>query len=213
MALLSRNLAHKMGVLRKVSDRPLVLVIDKFVDDHTLAQLQRGRQEIGMDGKAAMLQMLQDLAPKRENTPAHHTFMSIISKAFFEGQWGDNDAVRVNASSSSDANNDSSTRVSYPEGLHVDTNNNATLRSATCILYLNDIPAACGGATVFPLADVAEDDAGLGASRALLREQCMHTRSAADPLPSTGSVLSVSPLEGGVADPLSVHTPLPDLPL
>ena len=137
--------------LRKVSSRPLAFVMDNFVDATTLASFQRGRRGVGMDGKAAMKQMLQDLAPQGAPSPLHHAFMTLISRELFEGQWGDNDAVRVNASSSSDPHNDGSARVSYPDGLHVDTNNNATFRSATCILYLNDIAPESGGATIFPL--------------------------------------------------------------
>ena len=138
--------------LRKVSSRPLAFVMDNFVDATTLANFQRGRRPTAqMDGKAAMQQMLQDLAPQGAPSPLHHAFMTLISRELFEGQWGDNDAVRVNASSSSDPHNDGSARVSYPDGLHVDTNNNATFRSATCILYLNDIAPESGGATIFPL--------------------------------------------------------------
>ena len=104
--------------------------------------------------------MLRDLDPSTAASPLHHAFMRLVSTELFDGQWGDNDAVRVNASSSSDAHNDGSgshltlalrlalklrlslslglfvslgsARVSYPDGLHVDTNNNATFRSATC---------------------------------------------------------------------------------
>ena len=138
--------------LRKVSSRPLAFVMDNFVDATTLTNFQRGRRPTAqMDGKAAMQQMLQDLAPQGAPSPLHHAFMTLISRELFEGQWGDNDAVRVNASSSSDPHNDGSARVSYPDGLHVDTNNNATFRSATCILYLNDIAPEYGGATIFPL--------------------------------------------------------------
>ena len=177
--------------------------MDNFVDSATLAKLQLGRQKIGMDGRQ-MLAMLADLESTQGASPAERTFMSLISDELFEGQWGKNDTVRVNGSSSSDANNDASECVSYPEGLHVDTNNNAKLRSVTCILYLNDIAAGNGGATIFPLAEAAEDDPALGASRELLKEDCMHTLQAKVPLPSVGSVLSVTPLEGCVANSRSI---------
>ena len=151
--------------LRKVSSRPLAFVMDNFVDATTLANFQRGRRPTAqMDGKAAMQQMLQDLAPQGAPSPLHHAFMTLISRELFEGQWGDNDAVRVNASSSSDPHNDGSARVSYPDGLHVDTNNNATFRSATCILYLNDIAPESGGATIFPLSGCSALSKKLGSA-------------------------------------------------
>ena len=181
---LRRGLAvtgKRAGALRKVSSFPLVFVVDDFVDADMLARFQQSRRPSEADGKAAFRQMLEDLEPETQASPEHHDFMTLISRELFAGQWGAKDAVRSNSSSSSDSNNDGSACVSYPEGLHVDTNNNAVFRSATCILYLNDVAPECGGATVFPLAQAAEaEDPALGvavqASVALLSEKCMHTR-------------------------------------
>ena len=98
MGLASRLPAAR--TLRKVSSRPLAFVMDNFVDAPTLATFQRGRRPTAqMDGKAAMQQMLQDLAPQGAPSPLHHAFMTLLSRERFDGQWGDNGAMRVNASS------------------------------------------------------------------------------------------------------------------
>lgn len=173
--------------IRKVSSSPLIFLIDDFVDADMLARLQRGRRATEEDGKRAFLQMVEDLdAANAPTSPDHHAFMTLVSHEFFNGQWGKKDNVRLAASSSSDSNNDGSARATYPEGLHVDTNNDARFRSVTCILYLNDVVPQCGGATVFPLADVAEAHLGLCASRALLAEKVMHTRQSSGALPEDG---------------------------
>eukprot|EP00966_Prymnesium_polylepis_P221546 5125419-Prymnesium_polylepis.2 len=200
-ALLSRRLlcssaraleALSKRALRKVSSNPLVFVIDDFVDADMLARLQHDRRATEEDGKRAMQQMLEDIDPNSRASPERLAFMTLISEELFNGQWGAKDNIRLAASSSSDSNNDGSTHVSYPEGLHVDTNNDAKFRSATCILYLNDVAPECGGATIFPLADATEADLGLCASRALLGEQITHTRQTVS-----------TPVEGSVASPSS----------
>jgi hypothetical protein len=163
--------------LRKVSQSPLVFIFDEFVDKNLLESLQH-RPTLGF-GKEDMLQLLRDISPAAtEPNPAQREFMELISCELFNGQWGANDALRVNCTKSTDPQNNSSasTASSYPEGLHVDTNNHAIFRSVTCILYLNDLAPECGGATIFPLAQSAETDAMLCASRSLLRQRCMHTR-------------------------------------
>ena len=64
--------------LRKVSSRPLAFVMDNFVDATTLANFQRGRRPTAqMDGKAAMQQMLQDLAPQGAPSPLHLSLIHI----------------------------------------------------------------------------------------------------------------------------------------
>jgi hypothetical protein len=164
--------------LRKVSQSPLVFIFDEFVDKNLLESLQH-RPTLGF-GKEDMLQLLRDISPAAtEPNPAQREFMELISCELFNGQWGANDALRVNCTKSTDPQNNSSasTASSYPEGLHVDTNNHAIFRSVTCILYLNDLAPECGGATIFPLAQSAETDAMLCASRSLLRQRCMHTRT------------------------------------
>ena len=164
--------------LRKVSHSPLVFIFDEFVDKSLLESLQH-RPTIGF-GKADMLQLLRDISPAAEEpNPAQREFMELISCELFNGQLGANDALRVNCTKSTDPQNNSTASIasSYPEGLHVDTNNHAIFRSVTCILYLNDLAPECGGATIFPLAQSAETDTMLCASRALLGQRCMHTRT------------------------------------
>jgi hypothetical protein len=190
--------APSKRTLLKVSSNPLVFVIDDFVDAGMLARLQQGRRATEEDGKRAMKQMLEDIDPNSQTSPENLAFMTLVSHELFNGQWGAKDNIRLAASSSSDSNNDGSARVSYPEGLHVDTNNDAKFRSATCILYLNDVAPACGGATIFPLADAVEADLGLCASRALLDEQVTHTRQTMTP----SSLISSELLEGRIDDSL-----------
>lgn len=105
----------------------------------------------------------------------------LVAGELFAGQWGVNDGLRFNGSLSSDENNDTSAECSNlcPEGLHVDTNNGSIYRSATLILYLNDIASECGGATVFPLANTKENDPTLAAAKRLLQDNVEHTRGAA----------------------------------
>lgn len=204
-ALLSRRLlcsstrvleAPSKRTLRKVSSNPLVFVIDDFVDADMLARLQHSRRATEEDGKRAMQQMLEDIDPNTQISPDCHAFMTLVSHELFNGQWGAKDNIRLAASSSSDSNNDGSARVSYPEGLHVDTNNNAQFRSATCILYMNGVAPECGGATSFPLADTVEADLGLCASRTLLGEKITHTRQTMAPSSLSNSEL----LEGCIDD-------------
>eukprot|EP00545_Synedropsis_sp_CCMP1620_P009329 CAMPEP_0119028606 /NCGR_PEP_ID=MMETSP1176-20130426/39184_1 /TAXON_ID=265551 /ORGANISM="Synedropsis recta cf, Strain CCMP1620" /LENGTH=392 /DNA_ID=CAMNT_0006984779 /DNA_START=45 /DNA_END=1223 /DNA_ORIENTATION=+ len=94
------------------------------------------------------------------------------------GQMGALDGMKFNYASSRDANNDAtSEQVSFPDGVHMDTNNDCIFRHLTAILYLNDVPTECGGATLFPLARVFDNDPVLSASKRLLHEKIGHTRS------------------------------------
>jgi len=159
--------------LRKVSQSPLVFIFDEFVDKNLLESLQH-RPTLGF-GKEDMLQLLRDISPAAtEPNPAQREFMELISCELFNGQWGANDALRVNCTKSTDPQNNSSasTASSYPEGLHVDTNNHAIFRSVTCILYLNDLAPECGGATIFR-GDTGAHERGAGG-----RGDCTWIRSA-----------------------------------
>jgi 2OG-Fe(II) oxygenase superfamily len=172
----------RIRALRQLCDAPLIFSIDDFVTAETCAELlQNNDQE---RAEEARLQ-----------------FATLVASELFAGQWGVNDGLRYNTASSSDANNDISELSSLPEGLHVDTNNNSIFRSVTVILYLNDVAAECGGATVFPLANAKDHNPVLTAARRLMVDQIAHTRGAAG---STGVMVSheadASLLEGSVAD-------------
>lgn len=172
----------RIRALQQLCDAPLIFTIDDFVTAETCAELLRNDdQEQAVEGR------LQ--------------FATLVASELFAGQWGVNDGLRYNTASSSDANNDVSELSSLPEGLHVDTNNNSIFRSVTVILYLNDVPAECGGATVFPLANAQDIDPALTAAKRLMGEQIAHTRGAAG---SIGVMISheadASLLEHSVAD-------------
>ena len=145
----------RLRALRQVSSSPLVFSIDDFVDAATLEALQGSSEELV---EAARLK-----------------FATLVAGELFEGQWAVNDGLRFNSASSSDTNND----AVFPDGLHVDTNNECLFRSVTAILYLNDIADDLGGATVFPLAHVETASPTLGAARRLLGDGVTHTRGAA----------------------------------
>jgi hypothetical protein len=86
------------------------------------------------------------------------------------------DGLLFNQASSRDHSQNSGAGP-FPDGLHMDTNGQCMFRHVTAILYLNDVPAECGGATVFPLARTLPADPALAASRRLLAERISHTRS------------------------------------
>lgn len=145
----------RIRALRQVSSRPLVFTIDDFVNDEVCAALQGTRSH-----------------------EAQHAFATLIAGELFQGQWGTKDGLRFNDVQSSDANNDASATASYPDGLHVDTNNEALHRSVTAILYLNDVDPECGGATIFPLADAPANGPAVVAATSLLASHVTHTRGA-----------------------------------
>jgi len=149
--------AKRVLALRQVSRKPLVFTIDDFVDESTCAALRQSPD----DSKDAQLH-----------------FATLVASELFAGQWGARDGLRFNSAASSDANNDDVAQVSYPDGLHVDTNNRATSRSVTMILYLDDVDESRGGATIFPVSDAPVDDPAVLAALALLKEGVTHTRGA-----------------------------------
>jgi len=147
--------AKRIRALRRVSSVPLVFINDDFVDDEMCAAL------LSADSRDAQC-----------------AFATLVAGELFQGQWGANDGLRFNNARSSDANNDASATASYPDGLHVDTNNEALRRSVTAILYLNDVDPECGGATIFPLADAPADGPAVVAATSLLAARVTHTRGA-----------------------------------
>jgi hypothetical protein len=89
------------GALRLVSNRPLVFTVDHFFDAASCAAAE--------GSLAVQLAFRQRVA------------------ALFGDQASSRDGLKFNAASSADANNDSSPRVSFPDGVHVDTNNGYVL--------------------------------------------------------------------------------------
>mmetsp|Transcript_44941 Transcript_44941/g.108642 ORF Transcript_44941/g.108642 Transcript_44941/m.108642 type:complete len:456 (-) Transcript_44941:191-1558(-) len=136
--------------LVQVSESPLVFTIDEFIDPQACRRVQN-------DASGCFDLMYP------EN----------VSDNLFDGQESEMDGLLFNLASSRDH---ADTKEAYPDGLHMDTNNQCLNRHVTCILYLNDIPEECGGATVFPLARTLPNDTVLGASRRLLEEKISHTR-------------------------------------
>lgn len=184
--LVSEAKPRGIRALRQVSSTPLVFTIDNFVDADLCAAL---------DGAG-------------DTQDARLQFALSIAGELFAGQWGPNDGLRFNQASSSDANNDISSLSTCPEGLHVDTNNDSIFRSVTAILYLNDISSECGGATIFPLANVAEADPIIAAAQRLLGEQIAHTRGAASStgiLPARGADAALLEERVGTLDGLRIQ--------
>jgi hypothetical protein len=139
---------HKRSKLVQISGSPLMFTIDEFVDPESCAHAET-------------------------NHAFQFQFRQQVATLLFDGQSSFRDGLRYNSASSDDINND----MIFPDGLHMDTNNECIFRHVTVILYLNDVPTNCGGATVFPLARTLENDPALLASRRLLAEKISHTRS------------------------------------
>lgn len=106
-------------------------------------------------------------------------FPGLVSDLLFNGQESEMDGLLFNYASSRDHSSISreNGRDHFPDGLHMDTNGACLFRHVTAILYLNDVPVGCGGATIFPLARALPHDPALAASRRLLAEKISHTRS------------------------------------
>mmetsp|Transcript_8943 Transcript_8943/g.20149 ORF Transcript_8943/g.20149 Transcript_8943/m.20149 type:complete len:451 (+) Transcript_8943:96-1448(+) len=178
------------GPLRMVSREPLVFDMESFLSPEACA-----------------------LAPSSPGVQL--AFRERVAVRLFDGQSSPRDGLRFNSASSGDAWHDaysmgpadaaaagssSSSSSVFPDGVHVDTNNGCLFRHCTCILYLNDVPDALGGATLFPLAAdrqfgappaggaspgqllkhegrAGQGESLLAASRQLLEADIMHTRS------------------------------------
>jgi hypothetical protein len=138
--------------LVQISENPLLFVIDDFIDP----QLCRG-----VDNQA--------------NGCFHLLFPETLSDQLFQGQASELDGLLFNAASSRDHSD--SAHLYYPDGLHMDTNNQCLFRHVTCILYLNDVPEECGGGTVFPVARALSSDPALQAAQNLLDHSISHTKS------------------------------------
>lgn len=136
--------------LIQVSQSPLIFTIDEFIDPEACRRVQN-------DASGCF-----DLM-----------YPETVSDKLFNGQESEMDGLLFNLASSLDHAN---SKGSYPDGLHMDTNNQCLNRHVTCILYLNDVPEECGGATVFPLARTLPNDPILEASHRLLNHKMSHTR-------------------------------------
>jgi 2OG-Fe(II) oxygenase superfamily len=141
------------GQLIQLSSSPLLFTIDEFIDPEACRRVQN-------DATGCF----DLLFPER------------VSDLLFNSQESEMDGLLFNKACSQDHHN---LLHVYPDGLHMDTNNQCLFRHVTCILYLNDVPEECGGATVFPLARTLPDDPTLRASQRLLGHQQSHTRSRA----------------------------------
>lgn len=138
--------------LVKVSTNPLIFTIEEFIDPEACRRVQNNA-----DGCFDLL------------------FPERLSDALFDGQESELDSLLFNTANSRE--HDMNTALHYPDGLHMDTNNQCLFRHVTCILYLNDVPEECGGATVFPLARTLPGDPALAAACRLLDQKLSHTRS------------------------------------
>eukprot|EP00977_Amphora_coffeiformis_P028326 scaffold34929_cov160-Amphora_coffeaeformis.AAC.4 len=174
------SIGPKKGKLVQVSSDPLIFTIDEFIDPELCRRVQNDAT-----GCFAL------------------DFPEQVAQQLFQHQASEMDGLLFNVATSAeheDSKQAFSTRR-LPDGLHMDTNNQCLFRHVTCILYLNDVPVECGGATCFPLAhrqripassfmvendnskdddDDANDDSNnvtLAASRRLLDQHLSHTRS------------------------------------
>jgi hypothetical protein len=138
-------------LVQQLSQSPLLFLIDDFLDPAECARVQS-------NGAGCF----------------HLNFPEQLSDLLFQTQESEMDGLLFNQVSSRDHSDSSGV---FPDGLHMDTNGQCELRHVTAILYLNDVPEECGGATVFPLARTLPADLALAASRRLLAEGISHTRS------------------------------------
>lgn len=137
--------------LIQLSSNPLIFTVDNFIDPEACRRVQS-------DGSGCF----------------NLVFPETLADNLFEGQESEMDGLLFNRVTSSDHEDEI-----YPDGLHMDTNGQCLFRHVTAILYLNDVPEECGGATVFPLGRSLPNDPVLAASKRLLKEKIPHTRSRA----------------------------------
>ncbi|MGK3735462.1 MAG: hypothetical protein ACI8RD_005883 [Bacillariaceae sp.] len=149
---LQKDVSHPQRLVQ-VSSNPLIFTIDEFIEPELCKKVQSNG-----DGCFNLLY------PER------------VADLVFNGQESEMDGLLFLEATSEEHKN-MKRSPDYPDGLHVDTNNQCWERHVTCILYLNDVPEHCGGATVFPIARALPNDPALQASRRLLIQKASHTRS------------------------------------
>ena len=161
-----RKLIPSPKRLVQVSEDPLIFTVDEFLDPALCARVRS-------NGSGCFNLMY----PER------------LSDTLFDGQESEMDGLLFNVATSREHASATTTTKKkknqhdqmhyYPHGLHMDTNNQCLERHVTAILYLNDVPTECGGATVFPIARASPHDPALKASERLLQHQIDHTHSPA----------------------------------
>lgn len=140
--------------LVQISESPLLFVIDEFIDPEACRKV---------DNQA--------------NGCFHLLFPESVADQLFQGQESELDGLLFNAASSQEHDASASDHAHYPDGLHMDTNNQCLFRHVTCLLYLNDVPEENGGATIFPVARAKSGDPALKAAEKVLEHSISHTRS------------------------------------
>lgn len=151
---LEQQLPAKSRQLLQISESPLIFVIDDFIDPKLCRKV---------DNQA--------------NGCFHLLFPEAVADQLFQGQASELDGLLFNTASSDDHGASGSDHPNYPDGLHMDTNNQCLFRHVTCLLYLNDVPENCGGGTVFPVARALSSDPVMAAAQRLLDCSMSHTRS------------------------------------
>ena len=149
---LQKDVSHPQRLVQ-VSSNPLIFTIDEFIEPELCNRVQSNG-----DGCFNLL------------------YLERVADLVFNGQESEMDGLLF-LEATSEEHKTMKRSPDYPDGLHVDTNNQCWERHVTCILYLNDVPEHCGGATVFPIARALPNDPALQAARRLLIQKASHTRS------------------------------------
>jgi len=166
------------GQVVQISSDPLIFVIDDFINPE-----------------------LCRMVDNQANGCFQLSFPETVAEQLFQGQASELDGLLFNRASSQDHERSTTTTTTtsttsttstttttkpnlpshllprYPDGLHMDTNNQCLFRHVTCILYLNDVLEECGGATVFPIGRAVSHDPAFIAAQRLLDHSISHTKS------------------------------------